>query len=252
MLTEKSYHYDRLGVYDAVNEDRSGWHLNQFQKGKLVAQQAAPDYAGSTVDDLRQLRLDAESELKRQYDICDTTKPKSIKITNKYYRRDVDVVVANWYDDIVSILNDKGDQRGIQVYNKDLHLRGNPDFPFISIDRINERGNGTNGRLRRMIRFCKNVKADSSYDIQLTSFDINAVCYSIPVAKYSNSSYTGLVRVLRDHLGQIIIDKAFADNIVSVNGREYIFRNSNKTENLQLLYNEITSIAADIPQRSLI
>ena len=71
----------------------------------------------------------------------------------------MDIVIANWYDNVTAVLRDKdSDFRGIQVYNKELNSKGDPDYPFLSIKRINDRSSKTNGRLKKMIRFLKNIK----------------------------------------------------------------------------------------------
>ncbi len=63
-------------------------------------------------------------------------------------KRDVDIVIANWYDNVNSVINGKNsDYRNIQVYNKRHKFkRKKQDYPFLSIKRINERSSDTNGR----------------------------------------------------------------------------------------------------------
>ena len=199
------------------------------------------------MQDLKGLRLDSENALKKVYLICDTTKPKAIKIKNQSLNREVDIVIANWYDDVTSIINDKGEYRGIQVYNKETHSKGKADFPFLSIKRINEKSADTNGRLKRMIRFLKNTKANSDLEIDLSSFDINAICYDIEVEKYQTLSFYELVPVIYNQLKEICNNQTKADSIISVDGREYIFRyNSKKIENLKLLLAEVEGIFVDL------
>jgi hypothetical protein len=250
VLTERSYQYDRNATAWQLNENASNWTAHPTLRKKLELQQAAPNYAGDTTNDLLSIRLASEAILQRVYNRCDITGAKAICVTNLNYNREVDVVIANWYDDVISIINDKGIQRGVQIYNKDLHTRENPDYPFISLARINERGNATNGRLRRMIRFLKNVKSDSDNDIQLSSFHIASLCYNIPVASYQYASYTSLVRILYQELLKITSDAAYAYSITSVNGREYPFRQATVIAQLQLLLNEVTRISIDIPDSS--
>ena len=49
-------------------------------------------YQGDCYSDLRTLRLQIEHVMQNTYDICDISKPKSVKITNQNLHRDVDVV----------------------------------------------------------------------------------------------------------------------------------------------------------------
>lgn len=98
-----------------------------------------------------------------------------------------------------------------------------------------------------MIRFLKNVKADASVNIDLTSFDINAICYDINIEEYRNSYYLDLVRILWLKLYHLCQNESEANNLKSVDGTEYIFRyNPSKLENLKRLENEVWKIYNDI------
>jgi len=246
-ISEKFYTYDALRIKQILESVEQKSRYRQASIEKMVKEVNTSSYQGNALQDLKQLRLDSELILDDVYDICDTTKPKSIKIKNQSLNREVDVVIANWYDDVTSVINDKGEYRGIQVYNKETHSKGNADFPFLSIKRINERSSDTNGRLKRMIRFLKNTKANSNQEIDLSSFDINAVCYDIEVVKYQSLSFYELVPVIYNQLKEICTNQTKSDSIISVDGREYIFRyNSTKLDNLKLLLAEVEGIFIDL------
>lgn len=246
-ISDKFYTYDAPKIKQILESVEQKNRYRQASIEKMVKEVNTSSYQGNALQDLRQLRLDSELILEDVYDICDTRKPKSIKIKNQSLNREVDVVIANWYDDVTSVINDKGEYRGIQVYNKENHSKGNADFPFLSIKRINERSSDTNGRLKRMIRFLKNTKANSNQEIDLSSFDINAVCYDIEVVKYQTLSFYELVPVIYYQLKEICTNQTKSDSIISVDGREYIFRyNSKKLENLKLLLAEVEGIFVDL------
>jgi hypothetical protein len=246
-IIDKFYWYDTAKVKQILESYEKRAKYRQRSIEKMEKEVNVGSYQGNALQDLRQLRIDSEDTLTDVYEICDTSKPKSIKIKNQSLNREVDVVIANWYDDVSSIINEKGDYRGIQVYNKESHSKGDPDFPFLSIKRINERSSETNERLKRMIRFLKNVKADSDKDIDLNSFDINAVCYDIEVPKYQTLSFYELVPVISNQLKEICTNQTKADSIISVDGREYIFRfNSKKLNNLKILMDEVEGIFIDL------
>ena len=98
-----------------------------------------------------------------------------------------------------------------------------------------------------MIRFLKNVKSDASVNIDLTSFDINAICYDINIEEYRNSYYLDLVRILWLKLYHLCQNESEANNLKSVDGTEYIFiYNPSKLENLKRLENEVWKIYNDI------
>lgn len=246
-ISDKFYTYDAPKIRQILESVDLKNRFSQTSIEKMVKEVNTSSYQGSVLQDLRQLRLDSESVLKDVYEICDTKRPKSIKIKNQNLNREVDVVIANWYDDVTSVINDKGEYRGIQVYNKETDLKEDADFPFLSIKRINERSADTNGRLKRMIRFLKNTKANSNLEIELSSFDINAVCYDVEIAKYQTLSFYELVPVIYNQLKEICNNQTRADNIVSVDGREYIFRyNSGKLKNLKLMLSEVEGVFVDL------
>jgi|SRR5690606_9722126 len=246
-ISERFYSYDATKVKQILESSVLRGEYRQSAIEKMEKEVNTSSYQGNALQDLRQMRVDSEETLEDVYDICDTSKPKSIKIKNQNLNREVDVVIVNWYDDVSSIINEKGDYRGIQVYNKETHSKGDPDYPFLSIKRINERSSKTNGRLKRMIRFLKNVKADSDQEIDLSSFDINAVCYDIAVSRYQTLSFYELVPVIYFQLKEICVSRTKGDSIMSVDGREYIFRNNNtKVENLRILLIEVEGLFNDL------
>lgn len=245
-ICEKFYQPDNYNIKKIL--ENSEQRVKFFSSlPKLEKEVTGTTYQGNELDDLRNLRIDSENILPKVYSNCDKSKPKSIKIKNLNLNREVDVVIANWYDDVTSVINDKGDYRGIQVYNKDTNSRGNADYPFLSIKRINERSSTTNGRLKKMIRFLKNTKANSEQDIDLSSFDINAICYDISVYEYQTLSFYELVPIIYNQMKKIATDDNKADNLVSVDGREYIFRgNTSKKENLKKLLAEVEGVFQDL------
>jgi len=249
-ISNKFYQYDSSGVKKVLNDPERRSRYYDSSISKLITESNGSSYQGNALNDLLRLRLDSERILSSKYIICDKTKPKAIKIENLSLKREVDIVIANWYDDVSSIINDKGDFRGIRIYNKETHSREEADYPFLSIKRINERSSDTNGRLKKMIRFLKNIKVNSDHDIELSSFDINAICYDIDTSKYRHLSFYELVPVIYNQLSSISRDKTHSDKIVSVDGREWIFKyNSGKLDNLKKILAEVEGIFYDMKSK---
>jgi len=246
-ISDKFYSYDASNIKQllASPERRAKFYKSSIEK--LEKEVNTSSYTGNAIEDLKALRTNSEIVLTKTYNDCDIAKPKAIKIKNLSLNREVDTVIANWYDDVSSIINNKGDYRGVQIYNKDTNSKESADYPFLSIKRINKRSADTNGRLKKMIRFLKNGKANSDKNIYLSSFDINAICYDINTSLYENLSFYELVPIIYNQMKNISIDNSKADDLVSVDGREYIFRNSSaKKENLKLLLAEIEAIFVDL------
>lgn len=248
VITSKFYSFDRVGIKQTLDKlTQTSFYTKQVEIRKLQNELEGGGYSTGS-QDLRENRIKSEQKLVNVYDICDTTHAKAIKITNKSLNRDVDIVIANWYDDVKSVINDKdSDFRGIQVYNKETHSKGNPDYPFLSIKRINEKSTETNGRLKKMIRFLKNVKADSSNEIKLSSFDFNAICYDIDVNLYRNLNKYLLVAIVFNQLHLLSTNENLAYNLKSVDEHEYIFRNKlDKYQSLKNLMEEVRAILTDL------
>lgn len=198
-------------------------------------------YEGNSLQDLRDLRLEDELILADCYSKCDTSKPKSIKVHPIAYDIDVDVVVAAWFDSFEYVLHGKDETyRGIGIYNKERDCSENPSLPFLSIDRINAQSSLTSGRLKRMIRFLKNVKEDADQKIDLTSFEINAICYDIPVDTYSNAHYIDLVSILWNKLWVLSNDINATMLLPSVDGTEKVFAKNPQR------YDEITKLRKEV------
>ncbi len=252
VITDKFYTFDRAGIENTLNDYNQTYYLNQTQIQRLKNELSGGGYS-TALEDLRTNRLKSELKLKSVYDICDITHSKAIKITNQSLKRDVDIVIANWYDNVNSVMNGKdSDLRGIQVYNKETNSKGKQDYPFLSIKRINDRSSATNGRLKKMIRFLKNVKADSGQEINLSSFDFNAICYDIDVKLYENLNKYLLVPIIYNQLYRLSVNETLANNLKSVDEHEYIFKdNPEKYKSLRLLLEEITAIYLDLKPQLL-
>ncbi len=251
-ICEKFYTHDSSNIKELLNTPVRREKFRQASIEKLEKEVNTSNYTGNSLEDLKKMRLDSEKILLDVYKICDISHAKAIKITNLSLKRDVDIVIANWYDDVSSIINDKGDSRGIQIYNKEKNKKEKADFPFISINRINERSTSTNGRLKKMIRFLKNVKAISEHEIDLSSFDINAICYDIDPTKYQNLTIFELVPLLHVQLKSICTNQEHSDKLISVDGREYIFRrNATKLDNVKKLLGEVEGVYSDILKENI-
>lgn len=230
------------------NEKFNSWVYNASQLSNLQSyDNYFSQYKGNSNEDLRQLRLLNEKILMGTYNDCDISKPKAIKITNHHYHRDVDIVTSSWFDSFDYVLNGSPkEKRGIKIYNKEKGYAEGPDFPFLSISRINNLSAQTQGRLKRMIRFLKNVRTDADRDIKLTSFDINAICFDIPIAEYQSMDYRGIVYLLWHKMYHLWYD-GNVDNLKSVVGTEYVFKDKpDKVEALKLLEDEVWNIYNDL------
>lgn len=245
VLCEKFYITDIHRVREELQKKYT-YTMEELSRLRSYDQSFYP-YQGNSSDDLGNIRADIEKTMKDIYGDCDTSHAKAVKIRNKHLNRDVDIVTASWFQSLNYVLHDMPkEELGIKIYNKDKGYAEGPDYPFLSISRINSRSAETNGRLKKMIRFLKNVRTDSDLNIPFTSFDINAICYSIPVLDYINLDYRGLVRVLLSTICHLCTDCKTGE-LTSVVGDEYVFRGKpEKVEALKALGHEVYQIETEL------
>lgn len=261
-ISEKFYTFDQYGINAALNDYQKIYQLDRFQIGRLQAAAGGGGYTQG-LSDLRNLRIDSERILNSYYLHVDNSKPKSIKVSVTNPKREVDVVIANWYKNANFYIKDDKTMLGIKVFVKgdtpgqDKELA--PDFPFLSIARINGKDSEVNGRLKKMIRFLKTLKYDSDYtdNIKLTSFDFNAICYEIDASKYRDKDYLDLVTVVYNQLKSLANNPIHRNSLMSVDGYEAIFKNPDGSENtekvqsLKIIITEIESVMSDINEETL-
>lgn len=141
-------------------------------------------YAPAAIDPLTllsRLRSQCEKDLDLAFPAAkvDKSGAKAVKVAGGSLPRAVDVVPSLWFDSMDYQSNFDETYRGISIYHKREH-RSIQNFPFLHIRRIVERCDLTGGSLRKAIRLCKNIKADSEEEgtqIPLSSYEIAGLMY---------------------------------------------------------------------------
>lgn len=215
------------------------------------------EFSGDSIQVLAELRQKEETLLNKLNNYrCETGNAKAIKVRSALLNIDVDVVVAKWVDNIDYIVDQAKEKRGVAIFNKKEIKTEPTSRPFLAIQRINERSSLTNGRLKRMIRFLKNVVFDSDPKIDLTSFEINALCYSIPISEYNDLHYLQLVDVLCRQMAKYVTSTETAKSLISVDGTEYVFKkNPDRIDEMRKLLVIVDAINKEIkmlPQRRIL
>lgn len=257
VITDRFYTPDRSEINAKLNFPQRQ-NLPQKSIALLEAVINAPSYTGNPEEDLSQNRLKSERKLQHEYLDCRVIKPKAITIKNKSLKREVDVVIASWFDNANAILNNQeSDYRGVQIYNKDEHKREAADFPFLKIKLVNERSTATNGRLKKMIRFLKNIRADINHGlhskpITLSSFQFNAICYDIEMSQYKDKNIFELVAIIFLQLNSLVVNDHHRNNLMSVDGSEPVFRDKpSMVHELKLLKEPIQLILSDLQKQKI-
>lgn len=245
-ITNSFYFHEN--VENFRNKFYTAYGMSDKQSRNLLNVMNGTPYSGSEINNLREIRINAEDVLTRNYKYVKTSKSKSIEVNLTYPERLVDVVTASWYKTVDSEFNDNEIYKGVQVYDKDSNSRLPVDYPFLKIALLDKKNNETNGRLKRMIRFLKTLKADSDQNLkEFSSFDICSVCYNIPAQNYIDFPYYQLVYVLNTEFNKILLNENYRNEIKSIDGTEYIFYNKlRKVEQLRLLSQELSAIYYDL------
>ncbi|WP_124502198.1 hypothetical protein [Burkholderia sp. Bp9140] len=124
------------------------------------------------------LRAQVEVDLKAAFPAADVdiSGGKAVKVSGASLQRSVDVVPAHWLDTEDYQSTERDEHRGVRIYDKKTGetIRNQP---FLHIARVGDRCDSIKGGLRKAIRLCKSVKADSDREIELSSFDIASLMY---------------------------------------------------------------------------
>ena len=133
---------------------------------------------------LSELRAQIEVDLPTAFPAATVDKKgaKAVKISGGTLPRHVDVVPAHWFDNDDYQASGRDEVRSVTIYNKTTNETID-NLPFLHISRIGDRCDRlTGGGLRKSIRLCKSVKADSDRGIELSSYDIGAIMYHADMA----------------------------------------------------------------------
>ena len=198
---------------------------------------------------LAELRTQIESDLPAAFPAADVDKSgaKAVKISGGSLQRSVDVVPAHWLDTEAYQLSGRDEDRGIRIYNKTTH-ETIKNQPFLHIHLIGARCDAIRGGLRKAIRLCKSVKADSDRDIQLSSFDIASIMYHADMNALRAGQFTDLAVLAETqrHLDVLWNDQASAEKLLVPDGSRRIFDTPEKRNWLGLLSKEIDELLSNV------
>ncbi|MGF6773794.1 hypothetical protein P3T18_006308 [Paraburkholderia sp. GAS199] len=181
----------------------------------------------------------------------DKSGAKAVKVSGGSLARSVDVVPAHWYDTKDYQVSGRHADRAVTIYNKATGETID-NLPFLHIERVGARCDSINGGLRKSIRLCKSVKADSKRDIGLSSYDIAAVMYHADMAALSVGRYSDLA-VLSEtqrHLDALYRDPGAAGRLWVPDGSRVIFDSAEKRDWLLSLSLEIDELLANVVQEN--
>lgn len=202
---------------------------------------------------LSSLRLQVESDLDSAFPAAniDKTGAKAVKLSGGSLQRSVDVVPSHWYDTKDYQASGCEADRAVTIYNKKTGETID-NLPFLHIERVGSRCDSIKGGLRKAIRLCKSVKADSDRDIKLSSYDIAAIMYHADMSALSLGQYSDLAVLAETqrHLDALWLNPASANMLKVPDGSRLIFDSSDKRDWLRMLSNEMDQLLNSVYQES--
>jgi hypothetical protein len=202
---------------------------------------------------LAELRSQVEADLEDAYPKADvdTTGAKAVKVSGGSLARSVDVVPAHWYDTEAYQASERQADRVVRIYDK-KNAKTIDNLPFLHIELIGRRCDGIKGGLRKAIRLCKTVKADSDRDIKLSSFDIAAIMYHADMDALRMGQYSDLAVLAETqrHLDALYQDSNAADKLWVPDGSRRIFDSEEKRTWLLRLSMEMDELLQSVYQEN--
>ena len=199
----------------------------------------------TSLEVLNELRNLVESRLDDAFPAAkvDKTGSKAVKISGGSLASDVDVVPAHWADTTAYQATGTASNRGTRILDKKKQVTIE-NQPFRHIELIGTRCDQVGGGLRKAIRLCKNVKADSDRNITLPSFDIASVMYHANLDALSLGRYyeLSILAETQHHLDQLACDHDLAKTLYVPDGSRLIFDTNEKLQSLTELSRDMDEL----------
>ncbi len=194
--------------------------------------------------DIRELRDQSASILKKIYQEVDDSGEKCISIFNKDLNRKVDVVFAFWFNSEKYISSGDEYYRGIRIGKS--HAR--TDFPFAHAHQVNLKGDNTNDGSRRAIRLLKNLGADSETEIKLLrGFHYTTLVNPISGTEifYQPGNDIEIAKSVSTQLGRLITEPEYRKQLKSPNGTEQPLADDGMVPEFQKIKEDLDTLIVD-------
>jgi len=222
-----------------------------IQKFFTLEQPQSPShpYSGDPLQDLVDLRADAEKSLAAAFPKADVdcTGSKSITIEGGSLSRTVDVVPSNWYDTNKYAETKIEMYRGVMILDASVPTRL-ANTPFLHNAWIDHKDNNTNGGLRKAARLMKSLKYDSE-SIELSSYDIVSIAFNMPNSSLEHERGMELLLLASclNYCRQLQSDFQLRSGLDVPDGHRRIFCEGHATElGLNQLVDELETLSNDV------
>jgi hypothetical protein len=183
-------------------------------------------YQGNVIEDLRALRRDCDGILRRKFPEVDVdaTRGKAIALSGGSLKREIDVVIANWYTTRAYAQWGASIHRGINVLDNNAGA-SIQNLPFLHNFQINQKDKRTNTGLRKATRLLKTLKYDAEPVLAISSYDVAALAHAVPDADLTvgDGQYLQLTLNVNGFLTKCVVDSRLCDSLEVPNGTRKIF-----------------------------
>ena len=200
-------------------------------------------YKGNPIQDLYDyLRIECENHLKKVFysAVINCEGAKSITLEGGSLRRKVDVVPANWFNTNRYAETYDEVYRGVQVLDKYKmeRIRNTPFYHNYLLEIKDKEGQKN---YKKAVRLLKTLKADSSRDIEFSSYDIAGLMYNMENSKFQvGKNYLVLLRNVKLYIEFVLNNHIYRNQIFVPDRSRKVFDDTNKkVEALRYLKDEI-------------
>jgi hypothetical protein len=178
----------------------------------------------------------------------DDTPGKCVALEGGSLRRKIDVVISNWWNTVEYQTSGAAFQRGVQVFDSKANIRIE-NRPFLHNAKIDQRDRLLNGNVRKVARLLKSLKYDADTKVNMSSYDITSIAYSMPddLMRPGHGAELLLVENTRGFLRLLLDDSARRSSLKVPNEMRSIFSSDGASvEGLNQLYKETQELVDDI------
>lgn len=207
-------------------------------------------FRGDSLAELKRLRAACIQIVKDKFPKVqvDENKGKCIALCGGSLRREIDIVIANWWHTVEYQNIPLKENLGVKVLDVKSNSRhGNK--PFLHNARLQQKDDATSGNLRKVIRLLKSLKYNADFEVPISSYDIASIGYSMPHHLLLATEVTELMLLesAKAYLVSLINNQAAREALWVPNGTRKIFCDGGATyEGLLSLFSETYDLAEDV------
>lgn len=136
-------------------------------------------FPSDPLDTLKALRANCKATIRKEFPaVTISEKDRALALSGGSLRRNVDVVIANWYETTTYVTSGQERDRGVQVLDVSIPARI-LNKPFLHQYLLVQKNSRTKDGQNRAIRLLKTLKIDASSKIPISSYDICALVWNM-------------------------------------------------------------------------